>query len=280
MMTDDEIERVAAEVLEAYGLGDTFPVDPFLIAQEEQIELLPGVYDNCFDGRIEYRRADDVGRFYLFYAEEEPPFRPPGRVRFSVAHELGHFYLPPHREYLLSGVWHNSHSDADPRAARAREREANRFASELLMPRDAFIDAVRDQPGRFCTLKDLRRLANEVFQTSITSTALRYVQLNCEPCSLIVAEKGSVIWSACSDDLIRGGFGKLTRGQAVPPQSVTAKAVISSLSSSAPFIDGAVNSSVWLDGKRQAAMWEEVVLLTTFGRTITLLAPQDHNDDD
>ncbi len=279
-MTDDEIEQAAAEVLDVHGFDGTEPTDPLFIAREERIRLLPGRYDGCFDGRIEYRRTGDAGQFYLFYGEEVPPFRTAGRVRFSIAHELGHYYLPPHRDYLLSGQWHSSHSDASPAAARGREREANRFAAFLLMPAEAFRDQVRDQPGGFCTLKDVRRLAGGVFQTSVTSTAVRYVELNCEACCLIVADKGKVLWTSSSDDLARGGFGRPGRGQAAPAQSVTAKALAGSkLTPEKPLVDGPVHSSVWLDGRRGASMWEEVLLLSADGRTLTLLTPQERETD-
>src|SRR5687768_4198009 len=100
-MTDDEIEEKVNEVLNDHELEDTLPIDPLFIANEEGIDVLPGDYDGELEGRIEYHREDGVGQFYLMYGNEVLPFRPKGRVRFSIAHELGHFYMPEHRGYLL-----------------------------------------------------------------------------------------------------------------------------------------------------------------------------------
>src|SRR4051812_9187301 len=108
-MTVEAIERCANDVLAAHEIR-SLPVDPFYIAQQEKIALLPGDYDGCFDGRIEFRGRGAGGRFILYYAQPQAGSRPAGRVRFSVAHELAHFYLPQHRAYLLSGVWHGSHA--------------------------------------------------------------------------------------------------------------------------------------------------------------------------
>ena len=84
-MIESRIERLAEDVLAAHNMTRP-PVDPLAVARLERIRLAPGRYDGCFDGRIEYRSTVKGGRFYLFYAEEDPPRRPLSRVRFSVAH--------------------------------------------------------------------------------------------------------------------------------------------------------------------------------------------------
>ncbi len=68
----------------------------------------------------------------------------PHRDRFTLAHELGHYYLN-HSEYLLKEVFEVNdienpvvHFGNDPEIARL-EFQANHFASSLLMPKDNFI---------------------------------------------------------------------------------------------------------------------------------------------
>jgi uncharacterized protein DUF955 len=275
-MTDDEIEQIAAEVLETHEIAETLPVDPLFVARQEDIDLLPGQYDDCFDGRIEYRRGSTgLGRFYLFYAEEEPPFRPEGRVRFSIAHELGHYYLPSHRQRLLEGAAHGSQSDFV--SDRQREREADRFAARLLMPRDPFEDQVRRR-GSFCTLKDLEHLAGQAFRTSLTSTVLRYVDLNFEPCCVVMAENGLISWSRASEDLHAQGLGWTQRGAKLPAGSVTSKARLSKLSGAMLTTSGAVDSSVWFTRRNTCSLWEEVYLRHG-GRTLTFLTLEDRSGE-
>jgi hypothetical protein len=275
-MNVEDIELSVADVLIAHEIT-SLPVDPTGIAEAEEICLLPGTYDNCFDGRIEYRRRGNDGRFYLFYAKEEHPFRPWGRVRFSIAHELGHFYLPDHRQYLLSGRWHSSHSDFV--SSKEKEREADQFAASLLMPREWFEDEVRSRSG-FLTLPDLMALAADVFVTSITSTIIRYIELNFEPCCMVLSEKGHVLYSTRSDDLHTQGMGWVQRGARVPGQSITAKASVAALEGDRPSTEGSVDSSVWFDARRSYRMWEEVLLLTRTGRVLTFLTPEDRSADD
>jgi hypothetical protein len=274
-MTDDDIEKKANEVLKDFELEEALPVDPLFIAGEEGIDVLPGDYDSCFDGRIEYHQENGVGQFYLMYAQEEVPFRPQGRVRFSIAHELGHFYLPEHREYLLSGQFHNSQSDFV--SSKVWEREADRFAARLLMPTGLFRDEVRARDG-FLTLEDLRKLAGEVFHTSLTSTMLRYVDMNFEPCCMVMAEHGTIMWSARSDDMKDQALGWTDWGSKLPPNSVTAKAIISKLSGTQLTSGGTVDSSVWFNRRSSCRIWEEVLLLTGWGRTLTFMTPEHRSN--
>lgn len=274
-MEDDEIRHVAEEVLRVHELDDSLPVDPFYIAEQEEISLLPGDYDGEFDGRIVYKRESDLGNFYLCYAEEELPYRPKGRVRFSVAHELAHYYLPEHRKRLLEGKSHSSHSDFVSK--KAREREADQFAAELLMPKDLF-EAEVYRLDAYCTLKDLRRLAGHVFETSLTSTIRRYVELNFEPCCLVVAENGIISWSISSTDMKDQALGWTDWGGKLPAGSVTAKARLSKLSGTNLTTEGPVDSSVWFSRRCSCKLWEETLLLSGDGRTLTYITPEEKPD--
>jgi IrrE N-terminal-like domain len=63
--------------------------------------------------------------------------RSPGRRRFTIAHELGHWRLHATRADAHARFCRSDEigaTEAEARAARAAEREANRFAAALLMP--------------------------------------------------------------------------------------------------------------------------------------------------
>jgi Zn-dependent peptidase ImmA (M78 family) len=65
------------------------------------------------------------------------PAQHPNRQRFTIAHELGHFFCHPEdsehvdRDFRIS--WRNTESS---RGVNWKEIEANRFAAALLMPED------------------------------------------------------------------------------------------------------------------------------------------------
>lgn len=268
-----EIERAADDVLQAYQLN-TLPVNLEVIARAERIALLPGDYDDCFDGRIEYRSEKQGGTFYLFHAEARPGVRTEGRVRFSIAHELGHFFLPEHRRFLLSGDWHGSHAGFV--SDRPTERQADQFASALLMPERSFTAEVKRRSGRVCTLRELASLADSVFNTSLTSTAIRYAHLCYEACAVVLSREHRVLYSIASEDMRRRGLGWIERRSLVSPNSPTARLL------AAREVDreqGEVETAVWYDQRRGPPLWEEAVRLGRTGLILTLLAaPDDRND--
>jgi len=59
--------------------------------------------------------------------------RPPRRRRFTIAHELGHILIPWHRGSIVDDT---SETQGHSSTHYQIESEANRFASELLMPED------------------------------------------------------------------------------------------------------------------------------------------------
>lgn len=256
------IEGLSQEVLTNLDLH-RLPVDPLAIAAKEGIRLAPGSYDGCFDGRIEYHSR--AGKFILYYADETP-FRNEGRVRFSVAHELGHYYIAEHREYLLSGVWHGSHADfvSDNRL----EREADCFAASLLMPSELFRQTVRNLGRLGCNLQDLANLADR-FRTSLTSTAIRYCQHNFEATSVILSRKGRVCYHVPSEDMRRLGFGFVPYGTPVPRTSKTGT-LLARPSPGRDIVEGKVDAEVWFDG-RWGAFWEEAMSLGSTGLLLTYL---------
>ncbi len=267
----EPIEAAAQEVLDALGVPDG-PIDPFAIAQEEGIRLAPGDYGGSFDSRIEYRKKDGRGRFFLFYAEEAAPRRPEGRIRFSLGHELGHYYLPEHREYVLTGKWHGSKTGFV--SERRTEREADLFAAALLMPRPRFVEAVQLRCGGKCSMKDLEKLASGVFQTSLTSTAFRYVNMDLEPCAVIVSSEGRVKSAVISDSMRARGLKYIPHGYPVSHVSVTGR-----LRNIPARSSGAQPSDVWFpDHDRTVPLWEEARELGRTKLVLTLLAV--HGDDE
>jgi Zn-dependent peptidase ImmA (M78 family) len=79
------------------------------------------------------------------------------RQRFTIAHELGHFFLHPNKDAFVD------YRDNKNRAMRTpREKQANMFAAALLMPRQSL-------------MKDVQSISDEGFsEDDITTLAQRY----------------------------------------------------------------------------------------------------------
>lgn len=111
------------------------------------------------------------------------------RKRFSIAHELGHFEM--HRS--LQGILFCTSDDireGDPRARNILEQEANEFASAFLLPA-RFISPLYKK--RNPSLELIIEIADR-FTTSLTATALRYLQLCDEPVAIVYSRDRHIQW--------------------------------------------------------------------------------------
>ena len=261
-LPERELAKRAEEVLRNHRMWQ-IPVDPFAIVNEEEIELAPGEYKSRFDGRIKY--LEEIDAYSLAYRVRGQG-RSEGRVRFTIAHELGHYYL--HRDYLRSG--HSHSSQVDFRSGDEMEQEADEFAASLLMPMELFRKKVRDYRQQVCDLKDLCSLS-ESLGTSITSTVRRYCQADIEPVAAIFSTSGSVRWACFSEDMTRLGMGFVPFGEALPGGSLTLAA------NGQRRVSGELHTDVWFDrAKYEGNLWEEAMPLGETGVTLTYLSLADN----
>ena len=89
---------------------------------------------------------------------------PPARQRFTIAHEIGHHQL--HRRKAGASVFIDQtvyfRSAQFRGEERAREREANHFAAELLMPEGLLAEYLDERPmNPSAYSRELRELADE-----------------------------------------------------------------------------------------------------------------------
>lgn len=144
------------------------------------------------------------------------PGQPRGRRRFSIAHELGHLYIPTHDTRLEP--WCGDHAmTASAQFGESLEWEANDFAAELLMPGRLFRRDASQQVPSFSAASALADPS--CYDVSITAAALRYVELTSERCALISSRRGEIEWIARSESFV---YRIPWRGDALPSTSIAA----------------------------------------------------------
>lgn len=195
--------EVAEELTQMLKLSE--PIDPFAFAKDESpmLRVIADDFGNQFDGQLEYHAAKR--RFLLFVNTKYDGGAEVGghhpRTRFSAAHELGHYFLDHHRACLLQGAKpHPSRSEF--RSDVMMEREADAFASTLLMPERLMRELVNEEE---LTTGRVVELANR-FQASLVSTTIRAVQLSDFPAAVVGVRDGLVTWQFPAPCLIDAGI--------------------------------------------------------------------------
>ena len=157
----------AERLLIGLGVQDPVDIDLEAIAWTVGVKVKYAPLDNC-----EARIVGTANRAIVTIKEDATP----GRRRFSLGHELGHWHHD-RGKCLVCG----SDEIGNPLASTS-ERAADRYAADLLMPRFLFDPAVR-AAGKvnFAMFRNLAK----AFNTSVTAAAIRVVEGKRVPAMLV-----------------------------------------------------------------------------------------------
>jgi hypothetical protein len=257
----------------------SLPVDPIAIARKHDIHVEKKPPDmKGVSGALIFAEPNPI----IIYSTEHANA---GFENFSVAHELGHYFLPGHPEEIQSaGGAHMSRSGFSEGDS-SIEIEADHFAAGLLMP-DYLVrmELTSAQVG----LGGIRQLSEKA-HASLTATAIRAAQCAQFPLCVIISAGETVSYAFPSDsfkDLGRNIY--LRKGSALAVGSATAALNARPDDVRAAMeMTGECRLTDWFDTDRNFTLDEEVVGLGTYGLTLTVLSSEpltlrdeDEEDED
>ncbi|KVC96699.1 hypothetical protein WI78_17015 [Burkholderia ubonensis] len=249
----------------ALGESTRFPVDVGELAQAvgrdlrlgDEITDVQAANLDSFEGGL---FQVEKGRWALLYNES---LASPGRIRFTQAHELGHFLV--HR--LLQNEFHCSQAEVAGYDAGSKqmEAEADEFASTLLMPMKQFRASVA---GPTIDLDILSNTSTK-FGVSLTSAALRWIRSTEDSAVLVLSTDGFMNWSVSSDQAFKNGAYFKTRGRVVPVPEGSLAADPEKESSR---LGDRVQLKTWFENAHPDAVVREMKLqCDNYGYTLSLL---------
>lgn len=254
------------------GLGITsLPIDPFAVAHDREIEVVAkSACDAGVSGML-IRVGNEFAIAYATHIDNEP-FQ-----RFSVSHELGHYFLPGHVDAVIgeNGI----HESRAGFASNNRyEIEADRFAAGFLMPRHLFFPALQKSGEGLAAVESLAALC----KTSLHATAIRYTQCAREPVAIVLSVGSRIDHCFMSDTLkALDGIDWIRKREAVPRNTPTfAFNKDGENVRRAVRIEDASNLQDWFGGRRSIEISEDVVGLGRYGKTLTVLYNIELPDED
>lgn len=272
MLSQTEIHQAVQDALEGMD-NSVLPINPIKIARHNDIQVISSSeIPQNIDGFI-VRTGES---FAIGYRSTIPV---EGRINFTVGHELGHYFLPDHCQILCPRD--GSRHDCCPESsANEKEVEADRFAAELLMPTDIFckkMGTLDRANGGLGTIKEL----TDVFATSLTATANKYVQHNDACCIIVVSDNEKIKYAFFSDSLKEKleGMERFLKDKSLPPKALARRISLGSSDEDQRicYLDE------WVNGAPEIEFSEEVVSLGQFGRILTVIYSDDadwNSDDD
>lgn len=178
-----------------------------------------------------------------------------GRKRFAIAHEIGHWEM--HRSSAALSLC--TMEDIVGYNGSPPEIEANVFAGSLLMPTKMMADRCRESEPDL----DLIRLLSQEFTTTMTATAVRFVEISRKMCIAVFSENERVKWwrrSDSADYWIESGYPIDVRSNATIKSGQTDKE--------------RVEPDAWfpnLPPWKNIDLYEQSIALGHYGTVLTLL---------
>jgi Zn-dependent peptidase ImmA (M78 family) len=255
-----EIRKVRAEGT-AFRITQEYCLDTPGPVPVEDIAMDRGVL--CLEARLTGCLAHLVRKGKRGIIRTDSRIREEGRKRFAIAHELGHWFLhEAESQFFICTAEQMRDYKGSP-----MEVEANLFASELLMPTGLFRPLAYDVEPR---LERVKTLAG-IFNTSLTATAMKFVDLNKKECILVLSTNGVVSWSKQQGN--RSGL-RIEKGMGLHPES-TAFHLGATACDSKPEV---VNADAWITHnwyERQIEITEQSWVLEEYNSVLTLLVVAD-----
>ena len=251
----------AEQHIKAWGIT-ALPIDPFVIAAEFKITVAAKPASHPGVSGMLVRVGNAFAIAYATHIDNEP-FQ-----RYSVAHELGHYFLPGHPEAVFDA--RGIHESRAQFVSKDRyEMEADGFAAGLLMPRRLFFPAL-ERAGQ--GLAAVASLAGTC-KTSLHATAIRYTQCTRGPVAIVVSARARIDHCFMSEALNGvDGIDWLRKHEAVPRNTPTfAFNQDAANVRRAVRVEESSNLQDWFGGHRSIKISEDVIGLGSYGKTLTVL---------
>lgn len=188
----------------------------------------------------------------------------PGRIRFTVAHELGHYIL--HRSSKSEFECSEGDMLHWESVERQIEADADAFAATLLMP----IDDFRMQLGSDSIALDILDQCAKRYGVSLTAAVLKWLEFTSQRAVLVMSRDGYILWARSSQSAFQSGAFFKTKGRVVP---VPEGSLASSPSPLGNERDGSeVNARVWFPKEpKDMALREMKLVSDKYEQTMSLL---------
>jgi len=236
-------------------LNLTTPIDASAIANKLQLNINVLEVEG-FDGALVRAQGTPFAEIVIRSSIKEQ-----GRKNFTIAHELGHFVLPNHDSDDV--VCTSDEVNDWSAGARDREREANEFAAELLMPADVVGHAISPLDPSFDAIERVGDICN----SSLSSSAWRFCDLTGHRCAVVWSSGGSIVWERRSPEFRFGISRQGVRGHGTFAHDCLHGRPV-------PKSPQPVDAAYWIDSpnvQRDTKIWEQSKALPSYNAIFTLL---------
>ena len=261
--------RLTAMLNQVLG-PDRFPVDVEELALEyskqccsdSPITKIVGEDLPGFEGMLKPNR--DRTQWLIVYNSSVDS---PGRIRFTLAHEFGHYLL--HRDLRPESACSQEDLEEWDADERQLESEADTFASFLLMPLD---DYRRQVAGERISFDLLSYCANR-YGVSLTAAALKWIEIADKRAVLVASRDNYLLWARSNKAAFRSGAFFATRKHTI---AVPLEPLAHTLNCVSRSETGSASARLWFSREPEEMPLTEITFVSNqYDYTLTLLLMPD-----
>lgn len=257
--------RRAEKLVAEWGIT-TLPINVEAIAREREILVEPMPSNIRGVSGMLQKVGNHFGIAYATFVDN------PGFQRFSIAHELAHYFLEGHPEALLTSGPHRSRAGFG--SGDKHEMEADYFASGLLMPNPLFARALDKAGSGFRAIERLAGLCG----TSLESTAIKFAQTTDAPVAIIVSEGATIAYWFASVAFKASGVDWIAKNTPLPDCATRAFNAKPERVAAGERVEASTGLREWFGDGSDWEIAEDVVGLGSYGKTLTVLFGEDWPD--
>ena len=260
-----KIKGIARDVIHEFGF-DKLPIDPREIADKLDIAIqeFPPSMDEISGCLMKLEDSFAIG--------VSTAIKSLGFQNFTIAHELGHYYIDGHAEELLSENVHYSKS-YDSKGNRF-EREADLFASELLMPWRLVQNMLIGENS----MKTVKQIAHEC-NTSLVASAIKLINHSKHQMAMLMLNDNIVDYMITSDEFrFIPNIDFIGKGEQVPEHWNFIRMNSDDVKSSKEATNDCLLSDIFVTSPKTSATIE-MIGLGSYGRLLCLVSC-DWSDDE
>jgi len=251
-----QISDLAEYISKNYSKGNITLLEDLI--KFEEIHLHEDDYQSSFDGALVF----DKDQYHIHLNTYKNNLLNSNRGRFTLSHELGHYFIEEHHKNIVNGTYHFSNFNLEQ--SNKIELEADYFAACLLFPHEKFRE--------FCGGKQFSaNLINDLgisFQASKISALKRFCEIGTHEILIVYTQDNEVKWFDRSEDFPFMKF-KFKIGSPPPIDSVSRDFFINQESYISKKRE--LYSGDWFHVSSERKMYEQCITSKDYNYAISLI---------
>lgn len=233
-------------------LNKEFPIDIYKLADILELNIIKGNLESNSEAILLKQNNTIILDSNIIHE---------ARIKRTIATMIGHYLIPWHTQ---STYYYRKHGKSTLTTDNIDEIEASSFATNLIAPPEILVNDLANLPSGNISLNDLKSLAYENYDISLTSLCYRLVEFDKSRFAVITSSNDFKIKKVFTGSLL------ISENQELHSNSI-AYELLANPSTEEKLSEGQVDASIWLTNSDSGLLFESSIYNPDYNSVLTLL---------